>query len=102
MKLRPRQQIGYVYFRSQRWKSLRRFPALFFVGYEIGTGERLDIDAIDAMAGHLGYGIAAALVLDAFAGGGNVAELGEEKAGEGFDPGFARELPMKLVAEIAE
>ncbi len=56
----------------------------------------------DAVAGHLGDGVAAAVVLDAFADGGDVAELGEEEAGEGFDAGFAGEVPVELGAEVAE
>ena len=31
-----------------------------------------------------------------------MAELREEKAGEGFDAGFARERPVELVAQVAE
>ena len=46
--------------------------------------------------------VAAAVVVDALAGGGEVAELGEEEAGEGFDAGLAGEGPAELGAEVAE
>ena len=54
------------------------------------------------MAGHLGDGVAAAFVVEGFADGGDVAEVGEEEAGEGFDAGLAREGPVELGAEVAE
>ena len=82
--------------------SLCGFPALFFVGHEIGAGEGFHVDMTDAMARHLGDGVSPAIVLDALTGGGNVSEFGEEEAGEGFDAGLAGKLPMKLIAEIAE
>jgi len=65
-------------------------------------GDVFDVDAADATAGHLGNLVAAAFVLEAFADGGDVAEMCEEKAGESFDAGFAGKSPVELVAEVAE
>ena len=67
-----------------------------------GRERFLDVDAGDAVAGHLGYGVAAAFVFEAFADGGDVAQLGEEKAGDGLDACFAGEVPVELGVEVAE
>ncbi len=67
-----------------------------------GRSDGLDGDAADAAAGHLGDGVAAAVVLDAFAYGGDVAEVGEEESGQRLDASFAREDPVELGAEVAE
>ncbi len=54
------------------------------------------------VAGHLGYFVAAAFVLDALANGGDVAEVGEEETCEVSTASLAGEGPVKLVAEVAE
>ena len=77
------------------------FAGGFDVGW-LGVDDGFYGDAADAAAGHLGYRVAAASVGDAFAGGGDVADVGEEEAGEGFDACFSGEGPVELRAEVSE
>src|SRR5580698_4528444 len=84
-------------------RSCVQFPVFGFVGMFVrGLSDGGYVDAADATASHLGYGVASATVFDAFADGREMAEMREEEACEGFDARLAGEGPMELSAEVAE
>ncbi len=65
-------------------------------------GDRLDADLADAAAFHLHDGKTAAIVVDGFAGNGNVAKPGEHETRQRFHPAFARQVPLHLGLEVAK
>src|SRR6476660_8781014 len=61
-----------------------------------------DLHAQDAVAVHLQYGKAAAVVFETLAALGDPAELGHDEAGKGFKAVFARQSDVILRLKIAQ